>query len=127
MSFCCKHLYNDLHVDDSSVLLTYGDTAMSATDIMTQPLPATSKQIQFARKLALQNQVTLPWDIQQDRRALSQWIDTQTRIKYTSGDHPTSKQVAYAERLARAKRMAVPEECFRSRELMSRWIDHNRF
>ena len=100
---------------------------MSATDIMTQPLPATAKQIQFARKLALRNQVILPWEVQQDRRALSQWIDAQARIKYTPGDHPTSKQVAYAERLARAKRMAVPEECFRSRELMSRWIDHNRF
>lgn len=102
---------------------------MSATETMdrSSTLPATEKQIMFARRLASQNQVVLPWEIQQDRRALSRWIDTQAKKPASAPDHPTSKQVAFAERLARAKRRAVPDECFRSRALMSRWIDSNRF
>jgi len=106
-----------------------GGTAMSTTEVLDRPqaLPATEKQLLFARKLALQNQVILPWGIQQDRRALSQWIDAQSRMTPVASEHPTSKQVAFAERLARAKRRSVPDECFQSRELMSRWIDCNRF
>ena len=102
---------------------------MSATDTMDDPiiLPATEKQIMFARRVASQNQVVLPWEVQQDRRALSRWIDAQAQKPASAPDHPTSKQVAFAERLARAKRRAVPDECFRSRALMSRWIDSNRF
>jgi hypothetical protein len=113
----------------SSAIGKYGDTAMSATDTMDDPiiLPATEKQIMFARRVASQNQVVLPWEVQQDRRALSRWIDAQAQKPASAPDHPTSKQVAFAERLARAKRRAVPDECFRSRALMSRWIDSNRF
>ncbi len=91
-------------------------------------LPATPKQIAYARSLALKNQTLLPWDVQQDRRSLSAWIDAQARMKPLSelDRLPSSKQVAFAERLARIKRRAVPEECFRDKELMSKWIDGNR-
>ncbi len=91
-------------------------------------LPATHKQIAYARSLALKNQTLLPWEVQQDRRSLSAWIDAQARMKPLSDlDRlPSSKQVAFAERIARIKRRAVPEECFRDKGLMSKWIDGNR-
>jgi hypothetical protein len=91
-------------------------------------LHATPKQIAYARSLALKNQTLLPWEIQQDRRSLSAWIDAQARMKPLSelDRLPSSKQVAFAERLARIKRRAVPEECFRDKGLMSKWIDGNR-
>lgn len=110
-------------------LINFGGIAMSTTETLDRPqaLAATEKQLIFARKLALKNQVILPWVVQQDRRALSQWIDAQSRMIPAASDYPTSKQVSFAERLARAKRRSVPDECFRSRELMSRWIDSNRF
>jgi hypothetical protein len=91
-------------------------------------LPATEKQLQFARKIAQGTGITLPWDVQQDRRALSNWID-ENRSRLMSGpvsSEPSSKQVAFAERIAWTKRRAVPQECFRDRTMMSRWIDNNR-
>ena len=92
----------------------------------TFTLPATPRQIAFA--LALRNQTLLPWEIQQDRRSLSAWIDAQAQMKPLSAldSLPSSKQVAFAERLARIKRRAVPDECFRDKGLMSKWIDGNR-
>ena len=76
---------------------------------------------------AMRNQTLLPWEVQQDLRALSAWIDVQARLKPgTQDSRPTSKQVAFAERLARIKRRAVPDECFRDKGLMSKWIDGNR-
>lgn len=94
----------------------------------TFALPATPKQIAYARALALRNQTLLPWDVQQDRRSLSAWIDAQARMKPVSEmDHlPSSKQVAFAEKLARIKRRAVPNECFRDKGLMAKWIDGNK-
>ena len=93
----------------------------------TFALPSTPKQIAYARSLALRNQTLLPWDIQQDRRSLSAWIEAQAQLKpATAHDSlPSSKQVAFAERLARIKHSAVPDECFRDRGLMSKWIDGN--
>ena len=44
-------------------------------------LSVTPKQIAYARSLALRNQTLLPWDVQQDRRALSSRIDAQARLK----------------------------------------------
>jgi hypothetical protein len=94
----------------------------------TFALPATPRQIAYARSLALRNQTLLPWEIQQDRRSLSAWIDAQAEMKPLSAldSLPSSKQVAFAERLARIKRRAVPDECFRDKSLMSKWIDGNR-
>ncbi len=94
----------------------------------TFALPATPRQISFARSLALRNQTLLPWEIQQDRRSLSAWIDAQAQMKPLSAldSLPSSKQVAFAERLACIKRRAVPDECFRDKGLMSKWIDGNR-
>lgn len=97
-------------------------------DSTTFALPATPKQIAYARTLALRNQTLLPWEVQQDRRSLSAWIDAQAKMKPSTGTDrlPSSKQVTFAERLARIKRRAVPDECFRDKELMSKWIDGNR-
>lgn len=94
-------------------------------DATTFALPATPRQIAYARSLALRNQTLLPWDVQQDRRTLSAWIEAQARMRPATG-LPTSKQVAFAERIAQLKRRAVPDECFRDRQLLSRWIDSNR-
>ncbi len=94
----------------------------------TFALPSTPKQIAYARTLALRNQTLLPWEVQQDRRRLSAWIEAQANLKPVSelDRLPSSKQVAFAERLARIKRRAVPDECFRDKGLMSKWIDGNR-
>jgi hypothetical protein len=91
-------------------------------------LPATERQIAYARSLALRNQSLLPWEVQQDRRSLSAWIEAQAKLKLAAAHDslPSSKQVAFAERLARIKRRAVPSECFRDRGLMSKWIGGNR-
>lgn len=90
-------------------------------------LPATPRQISYARSLAARNHTLLPWEALQDRRTLSAWIDAQARMRPAMPDNlPTSKQVGFAERLARIKRRAVPDECFRDRQLLSRWIDCNR-
>ena len=97
-------------------------------DSTTYALPVTPKQIAYARSLALRNQTLLPWEVQQDRRSLSAWIEAQAELKpvFEIDRLPTSKQVAFAEKLARIKRRAVPDECFRDRGLMSNWIDGNR-
>lgn len=96
-------------------------------EISSYTLPATPRQIAYARALAQRNRISLPWEVQQDRRALSAWIDAQTKVKPAPQDgRPTSKQVAFAERLARIKQRAVPDECFRDKGLMSKWIDGNR-
>ena len=93
----------------------------------TFALPATERQISYARSLAMRNQVNLPWEVQRDRRSLSSRIDAQAKLRPAETDgRPTSKQVAFAEKLARIKRRAVPDECFRDKELMSKWIDGNR-
>ena len=94
----------------------------------TYALPATPKQIAYARALALRNQTLLPWGVQQDRRSLSAWIDAQAKLTPATAldSLPSSKQVAFAERLARIKRRAVPDECFRDKGLMSKWIDGNK-
>jgi len=94
----------------------------------TFALSVTPRQIAYARSLALRNQTLLPWEVQQDRRSLSAWIDAQARLAPVSATdgRPSSKQVAFAERLARIKRRAVPDECFRDKGLMSKWIDGNR-
>lgn len=90
-------------------------------------LPVTQRQLAYARSLALRNQTLLPWEVQQDRRALSRWIEAQAAMRPAeTGNRPSSKQVAFAERIARAKRRAVPDACFHDRDLMSRWIDGNR-
>jgi hypothetical protein len=97
-------------------------------DSTTHALPATPKQIAYARLLALRNQALLPWEVQQDRGLLSAWIEAQAQLKPVSDMDrlPTSKQVAVAEKLARIKRRAVPDECFRDKGLMAKWIDGNR-
>ena len=97
-------------------------------EITTHALPATPKQIAYARSLALRNRTLLPWEVQQDRRSLSAWIEAQARLKSVSDMDrlPTSRQVAFAEKLAWIKRRAIPDECFRDRGLMSKWIDGNK-
>jgi hypothetical protein len=91
-----------------------GDTAFA--------LPATRKQIAYARSLALKNQAHLSWEVQQDRHSLSACIEAQARIKQLAelDRLPSSKQVAFGKRLARIKRRTVPEECFRDREPLRR-------
>lgn len=98
-------------------------------DIPRFSLPATPRQIAYARALAARNRTALPSAIAQDRHSLSAWIDAQARaagsVRADDG-LPTSRQVAFAEKLARIKRRAVPDECFRDKGLMARWIDGNK-
>ncbi|MDA3858867.1 MAG: hypothetical protein PF480_11700 [Roseovarius sp.] len=89
--------------------------------------PATEKQIAFARQISQRVGIVLPWEAQQDRYALSSWIDTHRIAKPTGqfSNYPSSKQVGFAEQIARMKRREVPQECFRDREMMSKWIGAN--
>lgn len=91
-------------------------------------LPATPRQMAYARALALRNKTLVPPAVQQDRHQLSAWIDAQAKLAPASvfDALPCSKQVAFAEKIARIKRRAVPEECFRDKGLMSKWIDGNK-
>ena len=92
------------------------------------PLPPTQKQMIYARNLAMRGNQVLPWDVQQDRKALSEWIDAQkqTVANGPRANLPTSKQVAFAEKLARLRRTSVPDECFRDRQMLSNWIESNK-
>ncbi|TNF21393.1 MAG: hypothetical protein EP318_07390 [Rhodobacteraceae bacterium] len=94
----------------------------------THTLPATPKQIAYARALALRNHIPLPWEVQQDRRSISAWIEAQAARQSSAAqdNRPSSRQVAFAERLAQIKRRAVPDECFRDKRLMSKWIEGNK-
>lgn len=90
-------------------------------------IPVTEKQLTYARQISMRSGVVLPWEVQQNRYALSRWIDTH-KIAKPSGqftNYPSSKQVGFAERIARIKRREVPQECFRDRTMMSKWIDAN--
>lgn len=95
---------------------------------LKQALPATEKQLSFARILAARHGIALPVGIAADRAVLSKWIDAHKieAARTAFSNYPSSKQVAFAERIARLRRGAVPPECFRDRALMSRWIDHNK-
>lgn len=90
-------------------------------------LPATEKQIQYARQIAKRSKVELPADVFVDRRQMSHWIDTHKPVVPVTqfSNYPSSKQVGFAERIARIKRRDIPHECFRDRGMMSKWIDSN--
>ena len=103
-----------------------GEKDLEDADMDTMTLPATPKQIAYARQIAARQNVVLPWDIQADRTKLSAWISTNAALREAYDPRPSSKQVAFAERLARRRHVMVPDECFRDRGLMSRWIDHNK-
>ena len=91
-------------------------------------LPATEKQLHYARNIAARRRIALPEDIAQDRAALSSWIDAhKSKIPESRFDAiPSAKQVAFAEVIARRKRREVPRECFRDKTLMSAWITHHK-
>lgn len=95
-------------------------------------LPATGKQLSYARDIAARTATELPEDLHQDRQALSAWIDAHrprpSDAARTSrfANYPSAKQVGFAERIARLKRSPVPPECFHDRKMMSRWIDRNK-
>ncbi len=65
-------------------------------------VPATEKQIGYAKQISQRAGVALPWEAQQDHQALSRWRDTHKTRKPTGrfSDYPSSKQVAFAERIA---------------------------
>ncbi len=90
-------------------------------------VPASEKQLAFARQISQRSGIVLPWETQQNRYALSRWIDA-NKIAKPSGrfsNYASSKQVGLAERIARKKCRDVPAECFRDRGMMSKWIDAN--
>ena len=91
-------------------------------------VPATLKQLNYARQIAAMYKKTLPTEVEQDRYALSQWIDKNMPAPVTGlfANYPSSKQVGFAEHIARMKRSVVPHECFRDKSAMSVWIDTNR-
>ena len=100
--------------------------SQSEEEQFTHVLPVTPKQMAYARSIAMRNGVTVPWEVQLERKTLSEWIERQLANPPEPNPRPTSKQVAFAEKLARIKRTRVPSECFASRDLMSRWITANK-
>lgn len=90
-------------------------------------LPATQKQITYARQISLRVGKPIPKEAVDDRAALSAWID-ENKSGATSrfANYPSSKQVAFAENIARRRRAEVPPECFRDKGRMSAWITANK-
>lgn len=103
-----------------------GKTENSANDYHV--IPASEKQLRYARQIATRKRIVLPYDVQTDRRSLSEWIDRNkmAHVESAYGSYPSSKQVAFAEQIARRKKRDVPDECFKDRSLMSAWITHNK-
>jgi hypothetical protein len=116
----------ELMLQSSSVETDKGSHNIQSNDY--HQMPVTEKQLSFARQISQRTGQVLPWETQQDRQALSRWIDQYREIPSTNtfANYPSSKQVAFVERIARYKRSEVPHECFRDRSLMSNWIDSNR-
>ena len=75
----------------------------------TFALPVTPKQIAYARSLALRNQTLLPWEVQQDRRSLSSWIDAQAQTETPL--RARQPAVIQAGRLCRASRSHQAPRC----------------
>ncbi len=110
---------------------SFADLLGAAPDAQTEmalptPVPATQKQIDYAKSLAEKAKSKLPVGITQDRARLLRWIDAHKPAPSKFNDYPSSKQVGFAERIAKLKRTQVPPECFKDRALMSRWIDGNK-
>ncbi|MEP2922081.1 MAG: hypothetical protein ABJP06_15260 [Sulfitobacter sp.] len=101
-------------------------TEVQAELPLPTPVPATQKQIDYAKSLAEKSKSQLPAGFAEDRARLSRWIDAHKPAPSAFNDYPSSKQVGFAERIARLKRTQVPHECFRDRALMSRWIASNK-
>lgn len=90
-------------------------------------LPATDRQIRYARAIAEQTALEIPVEAQRDRQSMSAWISKHKPDDPSPfANYPTGKQVAFAERISRSKRRPIPSECFRDKQMMSRWIDQNK-
>lgn len=96
--------------------------AQSAPLERSKPSP---KQIALARDLAARNHAVLPWDVLQNRVAISRWIEGQLLNLKAKPNRATAKQVALATRIARMRHIEVPPECHTSRDLMTQWISNN--
>lgn len=101
--------------------------SMPTTSNDYHQVPASEKQLAFARQIAQRSGTVLPGEVQKNRYVLSRWIDANKITKPTGqfSNYPSSKQVGFAERIARKKRREVPQECFRDRTMMSKWINSN--
>lgn len=122
----------DLLGDDSAIEALGGlpdQSQGSALKPSSNALP-TEKQVRFAQKIAQRGGILLPWNVLQNRRDLSNWIDQNAHVlqrgNSTLSPLPSSKQVQFAERIARRKKMSVPDICFKDRQTMSQWIDRYR-
>ena len=122
----------DLLGDDSAIEALGGlpdQSEGSAPKPSSNALP-TEKQIRFAQKIAQRGGILLPWNILQNRRDLSNWIDQNAHVLQRGNSAlsplPSSKQVQFAERIARRKKLSVPDICFKDRQTMSQWIDRYR-
>lgn len=93
-------------------------------------LQPTERQLLYARRIAASAGIVLPWETQQDRAVLSEWISAnaeQLKSRNPDPGTPSSRQVGYAERIARARQRTIPDECYRSRDLLTKWIDTNKW
>ena len=122
----------DLLGDDSAIEALGGlpdQSQGSAPEPSSNALP-TEKQIRFAQKIAQRGGILLPWNVLQNRRDLSNWIDQNAHVLQRGNSAlsplPSSKQVQFAERIARRKKLSVPDICFKDRQTMSQWIDRYR-
>lgn len=122
----------DLFGDDSAIEALGGlpdQSEGSAPKPSSNALP-TEKQIRFAQKIAQRGGILLPWNVLQNRRDLSNWIDQNAHVLQRGNSElsalPSSKQVQFAERIARRKKLSVPDICFKDRQTMSQWIDRYR-
>ena len=122
----------DLFGDDSAIEALGGlpdQSEVSAPKPSSNVMP-TEKQVRFAQKIAQRGGILLPWNVLQNRRDLSNWIDQNAHVLQRSNSAlsalPSSKQVQFAERIARRKKLSVPDICFKDKQTISQWIDRYR-
>ena len=120
-------------LDDDSAIEALGglpDQSEVSPPKPTSNLLPTEKQVRFAQKIAQRGGILLPWNVLQNRRDLSNWIDQNAHLLQRGNSAlsalPSSKQVQFAERIARRKKLSVPDICFKDRQTMSQWIDRYR-
>ena len=103
----------DLYGDDSAIEALGGlpDQSQGSAPKPSSNALSTEKQVRFAQKIAQRGGILLPWNVLQNRRDLSNWIDQNAHLLQRGNSAlsalPSSKQVQFAERIRRRREGAV--------------------
>lgn len=80
--------------------------------------PPSEKQLEFAKKLAKDQNLELPKDIENNWKICNEFIE-----KAKKSTPPTEKQIAFAQKLANDQKIELPKNYDKSIEICSKFID----